>query len=253
MPAGGENYYETVLNVRGATALRDAFRRCLESASGDRAVRYRSQKAHTREARMGMLVQRMVTAEAAGVAFSANPVTGDREEALVSATRGLGDRLASGEITPEEWVVRGNNAGCRTASQGAVDGEQAVAIAALARRAEAHFGRPQDIEWALEGGRIFLLQARPITTLADDAAVAPVPVESPAGFWERGASHYPVPLAPVTRGWLLAEQNDMNRRIFADTGMLADTVEQVEIGGWVYNRLAPLGASRRQCRAGWRR
>jgi rifampicin phosphotransferase len=233
--------YETVLNVRGAMALRDAFRRCLESASGDRAVRYRSQKAHTREARMGVLVQRMVTADAAGVAFSANPVTGEREEVLVSATRGLGDRLASGEITPEEWVVRGNDAGCRTASQGAVDGEQAVAIAALARRAEAHFGRPQDIEWALERGRIFLLQARPITTLGDDAAVAPVPVEPPAGFWERDPSHFPVPLTPVTRGWLLAEQNAMQRRIFAEAGMLADSLEQIEIGGWVYNRLAPLG------------
>jgi pyruvate,water dikinase len=233
--------YETVLNVRGATAFRDAFRRCLESASDDRAVRYRRQKAHTGEARMGVLVQRMVAADAAGVAFSANPVTGDREEVLVSATRGLGDRLASGEVTPDEWVVRGATATCRTAAQGAISVEQAAAVAELARRVEAHVGRPQDIEWALADSRIFLLQARPITTLGEDAEVGPVPVEPPAGFWERDPSHYPAPLAPVTRGWFLAEQNAMNRRIFAEAGMLADAIEQVEIGGWVYNRMAPLG------------
>jgi rifampicin phosphotransferase len=233
--------YETVLNVSGAAALRDAFRRCLESASGDRAVHYRSQKAHTAEARMGVLVQRMVAADAAGVAFSVNPVTGDREEALVSAVRGLGDRLASGEVTPDEWVVRETTVRCRTASKGAIGDEEAAAIGALARRVEAHFGRPQDIEWALEGGRIYLLQARPITTLGDAAAVGPVAVEPPAGFWERDASHFPVPLAPVMRGWYLAEQDAMQRRIFAEGGMLADALEMIEIGGWVYNRLAPLG------------
>jgi rifampicin phosphotransferase len=233
--------YETLLNVRGATALRDAFRRCLESASGDRAVHYRSQKAHTGEARMGVLIQRMVAADAAGVAFSAHPVTGDREEALVSAVKGLGDRLASGEVTPEEWVVRGDAATCRTASVGAISDQQATAVAELAHRVEAHVGRPQDIEWALAGGRIFLLQARPITALGHDAAVGPVPAEPPAGFWQRDPSHYPAPLAPVTRGWLLAEQNATQRRIFAEAGMLADTLEQIEIGGWVYNRLAPLG------------
>jgi pyruvate,water dikinase len=189
---------------------------------------------------MGVLVQRMVAAHAAGVAFSANPVTGDREEALVSATRGLGDRLASGEITPDEWVVRETTARCRTASRGAISNGQAAAIGALARQVEAHFGRPQDIEWALEGGRIWLLQARPITTLDHGAPLVTVPTEPPAGYWERDASHFPAPLTPVMRWWL-ADSTAITREDFAVGGMLADGIEQTEIGGWVYLRLAPLG------------
>ncbi len=232
--------YETVLNVSGVAALRDAFRLCLESASGDRVVRYRSQRAHTREARMGVLVQRMVAADAAGVAFTVNPVTGDRGEILVSAIKGLGDRLVSGEVTPDEWVVRGATARCRSASQGAIGLEQAVAVAELARRVENHLGRPQDIEWALSGGRIFLLQARPITTLDHGAPLVPVPVEPPAGYWERNASHFPAPLAPVMRWWL-ADFTAITRKNFAEGGMLADGLEQTEIGGWAYARLAPLG------------
>ncbi len=110
--------YETVLNVSGAKPLEDAFLRCLESAGGDRAVRYRGEKTGTNEARMGVLVQRMVAADAAGVAFSANPVTGDRGEILVSAIKGLGDRLVSGKVTPDEWVVGGATARCRNGGRG---------------------------------------------------------------------------------------------------------------------------------------
>jgi rifampicin phosphotransferase len=232
--------YETVLNVSGKKALEDAFRRCLESAGGDRVVRYRGEKTGSNEARMGVLIQRMVVADAAGVAFTVNPVTGDRGEILVSAIKGLGDRLVSGEVTPDEWVVRGATARCRSASQGAIGLEQAVAVAELARRVENHLGRPQDIEWALSGGRIFLLQARPITTLDHGAPLVPVPVEPPAGYWERNASHFPAPLAPVMRWWL-ADFTAITRKNFAEGGMLADGLEQTEIGGWAYARLAPLG------------
>lgn len=231
--------YETVLNVSGPQALRDAFRRCLESAGRERAVRYRSEKAHTADARMAVLVQRMVAAEAAGVAFTVNPVTGDRDEVLVSAVRGVGDRLVSGAVSPDEWVVRGDRATCRTSAEGAIGAEQAAAVAKLARRVAIHFDRPQDIEWAAADGRLFLLQARPITTLSDGAAVA-VAVEAPAGFWEREASHFPRPLTPIMR-WLPAEQTAIFRRVFAEGGMLADGLEFAEIGGRVYQRLAPLG------------
>ncbi|HKF76742.1 MAG TPA: PEP/pyruvate-binding domain-containing protein [Candidatus Dormibacteraeota bacterium] len=232
--------YETALNVSGAQALRDAVRRCLESGSGERVIRYRSQRAHTNEARMGVLVQRMVAADAAGVAFTLNPVTGDRDEVLVSAVRGLGDLLAAGTVTPDEWVVRDGSARCRMASQRAISEEQAAAVAALARRVEAHFERPQDIEWAIADGRLFLLQARPVTTLDHGAPPLPMPVEPPAGYWERDASHFPEPLAPVTRWWP-AEQTAIFRRVFAEGAVLADGLDCTEIGGWVYTRLAPLG------------
>jgi pyruvate,water dikinase len=116
---------------------------------------------------MAVLVQPMVAAEAAGVAFSADPVSGDRDTAVVNAVRGLGDRLVSGQASPDEWAVRGAATICRAAPEGAVAAEVAADVAALARRVEARLGTPQDIEWALAGDALVLLQARPITALPD--------------------------------------------------------------------------------------
>jgi phosphoenolpyruvate synthase/pyruvate phosphate dikinase len=114
---------------------------------------------------MALLVQTMVPADVAGVAFSANPVSGDRSEAVVSAVRGLGERLVSGEASPDEWLVKDGSPTRLSAPENAITAEQAKEIADLATKAQAHFGTPQDIEWAVAEGRLFLLQARPITTL----------------------------------------------------------------------------------------
>jgi pyruvate,water dikinase len=84
----------------------------------------------------------LIQADAAGVAFTANPVTGVRDEALVSAVRGLGERLVSGQDDPDEWVVTANGMECRRAPEGAVDQAQVRTVADLARRIEAHFGQP---------------------------------------------------------------------------------------------------------------
>ncbi len=112
---------------------------------------------------MAVLVQRLVPANAAGVAFTANPVTGNRAETVVSAVKGLGDRLVSGQVSPDEWLVKGEDTICQRSQEDTIDAAQARAVAELARRVEAHFGAPQDIEWAFVGGQLFLLQARPIT------------------------------------------------------------------------------------------
>jgi len=118
-----------------------------------------------------VLVQRMVQAQWAGVAFSADPVTGRRGVAVISAVRGLGDALVSGEADAETWQV--GREGKILQHQGLPNDQpvltevQAQAIATLARRAAQHFGRPQDIEWAIDPeGQLWLLQSRPITTLA---------------------------------------------------------------------------------------
>ncbi|TVR52778.1 MAG: phosphoenolpyruvate synthase [Puniceicoccaceae bacterium] len=119
-----------------------------------------------------VLVQRMVAAEAAGVAFSADVVSGRRAVAVVSAVRGLGEKLVSGEADADTWridrddrIVEFTPAG-PDAAHPSIDEATVRAVAALARRCERHFGRPQDIEWALEAGELYLLQSRPITTLA---------------------------------------------------------------------------------------
>ena len=116
-----------------------------------------------------VIVQEMVPAEAAGVAFSVDPISGRSGTAIVAAVRGLGEKLVSGEITGDHFEV--NLAGKviyrSHPDQPAISDEHATEIAELARRAARAFGAPQDIEWAVARGQTFLLQSRPITTLRD--------------------------------------------------------------------------------------
>ena len=115
-----------------------------------------------------VIVQRMVPAAAAGVAFAIDPVTGRRGVAVVSAVRGLGDRLVSGEADADTWEVdrAGTVRAVHTHPEAALDAAQVAAVAGLVREASRHFGRPQDIEWAFEGaGKLWLLQSRPVTGL----------------------------------------------------------------------------------------
>jgi rifampicin phosphotransferase len=116
----------------------------------------------------GVLIQRMVNAKWAGVAFSADPVTGDRSRALVAAVKGLGDGLVSGERDADTFGLDldGSIVSRQEASEpSGIPLVLVSQVAAMARRVSDHFGTPQDIEWAVEGETIFLLQARPITTL----------------------------------------------------------------------------------------
>ena len=115
-----------------------------------------------------VLIQQMVKAEIAGVAFAADPVSGRRSVAVISAVNGLGDALVAGECDADTYQV--NRGGEIIARQWAtsvpvLSDEQLNEIAALVRTASQHFNRPQDIEWAIESGRLYLLQSRPITTL----------------------------------------------------------------------------------------
>jgi rifampicin phosphotransferase len=238
--------YETVLGV-ATGELAAAVRRCWASAFAPHAAAYRRSRGVGLQAAMAVLVQPMVAAEAAGVAFSADPITGDRGTAVVNAVRGLGDRLVTGTASPDEWVVRGGAATCRAAPEAAIDAAVAVEVATLARRVEARLGVPQDIEWALAGGELVLLQARPITALPDQVPEpVPVPVEVPAGFWEREASHAPKPWTPMSLAAALDEpRNRALRRTFAEFGLLAETLECRQIGGWEYTRLVPLGGKDR--------
>jgi pyruvate,water dikinase len=122
-----------------------------------------------------VLVQRMVDADAAGVAFSADPVSGKRSVAVVAAVAGIGDSLVAGECDADTYHIdRAQQIRAREVARKSdnADGavladEQIVAVAQLARRAAACFGCPQDIEWAIHNGDIFLLQSRPISSLAE--------------------------------------------------------------------------------------
>jgi rifampicin phosphotransferase len=238
--------YETVLNVP-AEELATAVRRCWASAFSDQVSVYRRAHGSERQVAMAVLIQPMVAAHAAGVGFSADPITGDRNTSVVNAIRGLGDRLVSGLASPDHWLVRGTLASCRLAPEGAIDAKVAIEVAQLARRVAAHQGKPQDIEWALAAGEVVLLQARPITALAEQSIEpVPVPVEVPPGYWEREASHAPKPWTPMSLSVAFADpRNRASRRWFSELGLLAETFELRQIGGWEYGRLVPLGGKDR--------
>ncbi len=162
---------DTFLDVVGPAAVAAAVRRCWASLWTDRAVQYRERHGIApADVAIAVVVQRMADAEAAGVLFTANPLTGRRAELVVDAAPGLGEAVVSGEVTPEHLVLdRDVTVREWTPAPGraarVLPDRAARELAELAVRAERHFGVPQDIEWALAGSRIVLLQARPMTAL----------------------------------------------------------------------------------------
>lgn len=154
---------DSSLNVVGSAAVLDHLRRCWASLYAERVVRYQlRQGLNPGAAEMAVVVQRMAPARAAGVLFTADPVSGNRRVATVEATVGLGDALVSGLVSPDAWAVRDGQIVQR--GQVLTDAEL-LELVALGRRVEAHFGCPQDIEWCLVGEGLQLVQSRPITTL----------------------------------------------------------------------------------------
>ncbi|MEW5850824.1 MAG: PEP/pyruvate-binding domain-containing protein [Myxococcota bacterium] len=161
---------DTYLDVRGERDVVESVKACWASLWTDRAISYRQkhQFDHTAVA-LACVVQRMVPADLAGVMFTADPVTGERDRVVVNSVPGLGEALVSGKATADQFVLRKDDAHVvteRLAEPGRPRPDLA-ALVELARRIERHFGAPQDIEWATSGGRIYALQSRPITNLRE--------------------------------------------------------------------------------------
>jgi pyruvate,water dikinase len=186
-----------VLDVPGLEVAR-AVRRVRASGSAERVASY----AGAAVGAIPVLVQRLIGADVAGVAFTADPVTGQRNVAIVSAVRGLGERLVSGQANADDWVVRDGAASRRGHGPAAIDATSAKRVADLARRVERHFGSPQDIEWAISAGELYLLQARPMTALPDE-----VSWQVPSGAWVRNfrlGEWLGQPITPLFESWAVA-------------------------------------------------
>ncbi len=165
--AGQQDSY---LNVVGPASILEHVRRCWASLFTERAVAYRVRNGiDHRTVRMAVVVQQMVVPHAAGVLFTADPLTGNRTVATVEAGFGLGEALVSGRVKPDVHTVRdGEIVTTSIASeqqQPALTDAQVLQLVVLGRRIEAHFGRPQDIEWCLADDGFQFVQSRPITTL----------------------------------------------------------------------------------------
>lgn len=230
--------YTSVLDVpTEPAALAAAVERCWASASSELVAGYAGPRHNPG---MAVLVQPMVAATVAGIAFTADPVTGEREVVVVDAVPGVAARLADGEETPDRWVVREDRAerAAGATQPAALDAESALAVARLARSVAGHRRAPQDIEWALADGEPVLLQARPITALP----VPPVPVdiEVPPGYWTRESSHARRPWTRLTHDIFRARMPAL-REAVAELGLLFEGLDAREIGGLEYTRVVPLG------------
>jgi phosphoenolpyruvate synthase/pyruvate phosphate dikinase len=182
---------DTYLNVVGPAAILEHVSRCWASLFTERAVTYRLHNGFDhRRVHMAVVVQRMVASETSGILFTADPVTGNRKVASVEASFGLGEALVAGLVNPDIYQVRDDTIIATTiaakqrairalATGGthteAIDAEQqtqpaltdahVLRLVQLGRRIEAHFGRPQDIEWCFANEDFYIVQSRPITTL----------------------------------------------------------------------------------------
>jgi pyruvate,water dikinase len=188
--------HDTYLWVRGAEAVRTHVLRCWASLFTDRAIAYRRQMGYQDQiVAMSVGIQQMVLPRAAGVAFTLNPLDGDRSQVAIDAAWGLGETVVSGSVTPDNfvvdkvlWEITRRTISPKTIEHRLGDGDRVIevevdadrrdvacltdeevkAVARLARRAEKHYGRPQDVEWAIDpllpdGDNVVLLQSRPET------------------------------------------------------------------------------------------
>jgi pyruvate,water dikinase len=182
---------ETLLNVTRAD-LADAVRQCWASLFTARAVYYRERHGFDHGSDIAVVVQQMVDAQKSGVLFTRHPSTG-APETVVEAAWGLGEGVVSGTVSPDNYVVRDDDTDVTVAEQETMfvrdgdtgetvqqsvpehradgrvltDGELADLVA-LGDRVEEHYDAPQDVEWAIADGEVYLLQSRPITTLEED-------------------------------------------------------------------------------------
>lgn len=184
---------DTYLNITNDADLLDAIRRCWVSLFTDRAILYRTQNNFDhREVQLSVVVQQMVLSEMSGVLFTADPLTGNRHTLTIDASFGLGEALVGGLVSPDAYrvdkrtftilerkvaekqvgIFAENGGGTRQVAiveaqrrQTVLTDEQITALASLGANIEVHYGIPQDIEWAIAGDEIFILQTRPITSL----------------------------------------------------------------------------------------
>jgi rifampicin phosphotransferase len=243
---------DTYLNVMGPAAILQHVSRCWASLFTERAVTYRQRNGiDHRTVHMAVVVQQMVFPHAAGILFTADPVTGNRKVATVDAGFGLGEALVSGLVNPDVFTVRNGEvvakaiaakqravhalpAGgtrevaidSRRREQPALTDAQVVRLGRLGRRIEAHFGRPQDIEWCLVDDDFRIVQSRPITTLF------PIPESGDAP--ESGDIH---------ASGDIPGSGDQDNRVYVSVGhgqMMTDPMKPLGLSVWRLTAMVPM-------------
>jgi rifampicin phosphotransferase len=256
---------DTYLNVVGEDAVIKAVTDCWASLWTDRAIAYRQpQGIDAHEVAIAVVVQEMVPAEIAGVMFSANPVTGARDEIVVDASSGLGEAVVSGLVTPDHYVLDGAGRlmayvpgrrevvihayddGGTGEDQGTADLEpslspaQLAELAWLARQSSELFGRPQDMEWGVAAGRVYILQSRPMTALPPQPLKLNRFQKLMGPFFLEMFTQRPYPLD--VSGWMDRGIGAMLRGMAGSVGVRFPTIEQLlpEEDGVVVRLVPPI-------------
>jgi pyruvate,water dikinase len=268
--------YDSFLNIQGESALLEAVMNCWASLWTARALSYRMRQGIGPVAvSLAVVVQQLVPASYAGILFTANPLDGEREQIVINGTWGLGEAIAGGQVTPDTVIVDKPNqqilsretsikrmmtvrAATGTEAQPVPQAQQnqqvlddstALELARYGVQIEAHYGLPVDVEWAISGGKINILQARPITHLP------PAPLRDvrweplrPGSVWMRRqvVEHMPEPLSPLFDELYLQEGLDQSMQAFADfmselSGLKIDIWEIIQppfattVNGYAYS------------------
>ncbi len=184
---------DTFLNIRGTDQVVNHVRECWASFFSPRAMFYRAQKGSLNDAGMAVVVQKMVKPSKSGVMFTVDPIQGERDHMVIEAIFGLGEAIVSGQVTPDHYVLNRKDGSlvrehiahklialihdeasggtrqmripAEQAASRVLSDKELASLKELGLKLEKQFGKPQDIEWCIEGKEILLLQSRPITTL----------------------------------------------------------------------------------------
>jgi pyruvate,water dikinase len=179
---------ETYLNVKGFDDVVKHVQMCWASLFESRAIFYRTDKGFNHmKVGIAVPVQLMIQSQVSGIMFTVNPLTNERSEISIEAAYGLGQPVVSGELTPDQYIVKKNNwdisykfiakqtwqftLGGNTPVSNAyqeaqkMDDRKVIELAKIGERVEKHYGMPMDIEWGMENNKLYIVQARPVTTL----------------------------------------------------------------------------------------
>ncbi|MBV9265794.1 MAG: hypothetical protein JO061_06470, partial [Acidobacteriaceae bacterium] len=258
--------HDTYLNVRGADSVLDAVKRCWASLWTTRAICYRArQSIRPEDISLAVVVQELVPAEVAGVLFTANPLTGARDQKMINAAWGLGEAIVGGLVTPDTFVTNKQTGaiesqdigdkklmivpmaeGTReepvppeTCKQPALQPQQGAELTRIGVVIEQLYGQPMDIEWAMSDGRIFILQARPITALPEPPVMLEWKLPREKGQYGRGSviELLPDPLSPLFATLALPLWNEAMIRFARSVGirfMQPDRVLLLTINDYAY-------------------
>lgn len=228
---------ETYLNLRGTDAVIEAVIACFASLWTERAISYRKKTGFDKQkVSLAVVVQEMVEGDAAGVMFTANPINKNLNEMVINAAYGLGESVVSGLATPDTFIwdtaaqaIKKKNLGSKEIAvvyggenqtvqqantdtmrgQFCISDEEVERLADIGKRIEQHYGCPMDIEWAVKDGKIYILQARGITTLSGGSAPEQGGFDIKQMMAEMLLEYYPEPPYPLELTPICAVFNQM--------------------------------------------